>query len=563
MNNLSDQLILYSSGASLSEPSGSSDKLVVALPTTDVNLDDVKDFSNVCRICATVTELVIPIFSGEGLQNNLADKIQKHLPIKVSTTDVLPQVVCYQCSSTLLAWHELVKCCVQADQALKTKVAADARLAKGGKLIAVMAVSGPGEDQKALLELTKFLVAPAGPTPAGPLMGPAITKGIAKGGITLRPNGPPTCCMYCGVPQPNAHYNEHLVMNHWKRIFLCEECDDYIDAGEFMIHMQKHAVQYDLLNKQAIKDQQKKEKNKKANAKRSRGLIAKSKAKKIKTTAPRKSKPVKTEPDNDFSDRSDSTEGFEPIPESVFEAIDSQDESRDGDKTDGDKAGDDKTGDEPKEDGGSEREDDGDDENSSGGKRSPGKQRKARACPICSKTYRASSSFFYHMKHAHGRAKEHECDACAKKFASRAALAAHLATHAAPAHRCAACDKRFRSRASLYIHEQTHGAPKAHACATCGAAFRWRTHLARHAERHAAERAHVCATCGRGFAVRCDLLRHARTHAAGSYACRHCNVTFAQQRYLTVHVNKKHAKPPATKPPATKPAPTKPARRAK
>ncbi|XP_075983020.1 uncharacterized protein LOC142981190 isoform X3 [Anticarsia gemmatalis] len=149
MNNLSDQLILYSSGASLSEPSGSSDKLVVALPTTDVNLDDVKDFSNVCRICATVTELVIPIFSGEGLQNNLADKIQKHLPIKVSTTDVLPQVVCYQCSSTLLAWHELVKCCVQADQALKTKVAADARLAKGGKLIAVMAVSGPGEDQKA------------------------------------------------------------------------------------------------------------------------------------------------------------------------------------------------------------------------------------------------------------------------------------------------------------------------------------------------------------------------------------------------------------------------------
>ncbi|CAG9565781.1 unnamed protein product [Danaus chrysippus] len=85
--------------------------------------ENVEDSPNICRICATVTDLVIPIFEGEGLQNNLAEKIHKHLPIKVSVQDVLPRVVCYQCSSTVLAWHELVQCCQQADQALRQQAA--------------------------------------------------------------------------------------------------------------------------------------------------------------------------------------------------------------------------------------------------------------------------------------------------------------------------------------------------------------------------------------------------------------------------------------------------------
>ncbi|XP_030032820.1 zinc finger protein 569 isoform X1 [Manduca sexta] len=87
-----------------------------------MDIESIHDFSNVCRTCAAVSEFVIPIFEGEGLQNNLADKISKHLPIQVSETDMLPRVVCYQCASTLLAWHELVSCCVQADAALRTRM---------------------------------------------------------------------------------------------------------------------------------------------------------------------------------------------------------------------------------------------------------------------------------------------------------------------------------------------------------------------------------------------------------------------------------------------------------
>lgn len=37
--------------------------------------------------------------------------------------DALPVVLCYQCSSTLLAWHELVQCCLHADTALRATLA--------------------------------------------------------------------------------------------------------------------------------------------------------------------------------------------------------------------------------------------------------------------------------------------------------------------------------------------------------------------------------------------------------------------------------------------------------
>ncbi|KAJ0173414.1 hypothetical protein K1T71_010563 [Dendrolimus kikuchii] len=118
MNNETEQIYLLNPAVN---QSSSTQKFIEfeLTPSTPVNLEN---FSNVCRTCATITEYVVPIFEGEGVQNNLADKIHKHLPIQVSKQDVLPGVVCYQCASTLLAWHEMVQCCVQADAALRTRL---------------------------------------------------------------------------------------------------------------------------------------------------------------------------------------------------------------------------------------------------------------------------------------------------------------------------------------------------------------------------------------------------------------------------------------------------------
>ncbi|XP_072929544.1 uncharacterized protein [Epargyreus clarus] len=166
----------------------------------------------------------------------------------------------------------------------------------------------------------------------------------------------------------------------------------------------------------------------------------------------------------------------------------------------------------------------------------------SRTCPICGKEYRASSSYFYHMKYFHKRSREHECEVCGKKFGTKANLAQHASVHTGAYDlECKECGKRFRSKPSLYIHEQSHGGVKRWACGQCERSFRWRTHLARHVQRHAAQRAHVCGACGRGFSVRCDMLRHARTHAAAEFHCAACGLKFAQKRYLKVHMIKKHA----------------------
>jgi Zinc-finger associated domain (zf-AD). len=38
---------------------------------------------------------------------------------QVTETDSLPQQMCYQCASTLIAWHDLVISCLEADKKLR------------------------------------------------------------------------------------------------------------------------------------------------------------------------------------------------------------------------------------------------------------------------------------------------------------------------------------------------------------------------------------------------------------------------------------------------------------
>ncbi|XP_046658832.1 uncharacterized protein LOC124353063 [Homalodisca vitripennis] len=77
------------------------------------------DITQLCRICANPNEYLIPIFHGEGLEHELKSKISRHLPIKVAESDNLPTNLCYQCASTLIAWHDMVVGCLEADEKLR------------------------------------------------------------------------------------------------------------------------------------------------------------------------------------------------------------------------------------------------------------------------------------------------------------------------------------------------------------------------------------------------------------------------------------------------------------
>ncbi|XP_039282182.1 zinc finger protein 808 isoform X5 [Nilaparvata lugens] len=78
------------------------------------------DINLLCRACATETnENMIPIFEGTGLELDLQAKIDKHLPVKITKDDGLPNKMCVQCASTLVAWHDIYTGCTDAETKLK------------------------------------------------------------------------------------------------------------------------------------------------------------------------------------------------------------------------------------------------------------------------------------------------------------------------------------------------------------------------------------------------------------------------------------------------------------
>ena len=53
------------------------------------DIGSTKDFSQLCRICATFSDCLLPIFEDEGVEHELESKIHKHLPIKVRLEEVI------------------------------------------------------------------------------------------------------------------------------------------------------------------------------------------------------------------------------------------------------------------------------------------------------------------------------------------------------------------------------------------------------------------------------------------------------------------------------------------
>ena len=72
-----------------------------------------------CRLCATRGEKLVGIYSEEGIAHDLATKLNSYLPVKITETDTLPLHCCSNCISGILAWHELVLSCIEADHKLR------------------------------------------------------------------------------------------------------------------------------------------------------------------------------------------------------------------------------------------------------------------------------------------------------------------------------------------------------------------------------------------------------------------------------------------------------------
>lgn len=78
--------------------------------------------SHMCRICLTLTDLLVPIFEGEGAEQELEAKVGKYLPVQITKSDSLPLQLCFQCADTLIAWDSLITVCLETDKKLKALV---------------------------------------------------------------------------------------------------------------------------------------------------------------------------------------------------------------------------------------------------------------------------------------------------------------------------------------------------------------------------------------------------------------------------------------------------------
>ncbi|CAH1776380.1 unnamed protein product [Owenia fusiformis] len=133
------------------------------------------------------------------------------------------------------------------------------------------------------------------------------------------------------------------------------------------------------------------------------------------------------------------------------------------------------------------------------------------------KSTRASAGTKNPGKRVRLQNKSHECKECFMRFGQRSTLKNHQRSKHGyePVHKCKTCGDLFNSRQALSYHKDKHlweEKKTAHICSFCQKTFSSKRYLTEHIEGKHAGRVHVCPVCGKRFRWRSSIKVHISTH---------------------------------------------------